>query len=246
MLKRLTLPPTERVLVVSPINRYKISGPGRVWLKPRQRVAAKIYVGPRGQSLVFERVRTAENIPVKIKVQLLAQVDPALCSNDMLPKLPGLNGGGWDNVISWQTEYVLRLLVAQQPWQRLSQETVQKRLERQLTETLADRLTMVGLRIINAAFVSIELPGDLQDSIVAAQQDLIRAELYREIFGNNLAQAMPQIAQWELLNAIRTNKPNIWLNGSAPGSEANGKAMLSLGSGDDPPASRYQMGLPLQ
>ncbi len=246
MLRQLKLPPNERALIVSPVNRYRLCGPGRVWLRLRQEIAARIDVGPRGRPLVYEQVRTAENIPVKIKVQLLTRVDPALLTGELLPKVPALNGGGWDGVTLWQTEYVLRLLVAQQPWQRLNQEAVQQRLERQLKETLADRLVWVGLRVVNTALVSIELPDELQQAIVAAEQDLVQAKLYRQIFGGNLAQLLPLITQWELLNSIRKNRPNIWLNGPAPGGGGNGKAALSLVPGDEPSASRYQMGLPLQ
>lgn len=253
MLRQLKLPPNDRVLIVSPVNRYKIKGPGRVWLTPRQKVATRLYVGPWGHSLVYEQVRTTENIPLKIKVQLLVQVEPTLFNDDLLPKLPPLNSGGWDGVIRWQTEYVLRQLVAQQSWQRLNQENVQKRVERQLKEALADRLTFVGLRVVNTAFVHIDLPHDLQQSIVAAEQEFIEAtgrakllEVYRKIFGDNLAQVMPLIVQWELLNSIHQNQPNILLNAPALGNGGNGKAMLSLMPGDEPPASRYQLGLPLQ
>jgi hypothetical protein len=250
MLRKLKLPPNDRVLIVSPVNRYKISGPGRVWLTLRQKVATRLYVGPWGHSLVYEQVRTAENIPLKIKVQLLAQVDPTLFKDDLLPKLPALNSGGWDGVIRWQTEYVLRQMVAQQSWQRLNQENVQKRVERQLKEALADRLAFVGLRAVNAAFVSIELPQDLQQAIVEAEREFIEAtgrakllEVYRKIFGENLSQVMPLVVQWELLNSIHQNQANIWLNASPLG---NGKAALTLTAGDESPASRYQMGLPLQ
>lgn len=253
MLKQLKLPPNDRVLIVSPINRYKISGPGRIWLTLRQKVATRLYVGPWGHSLVYEQVRTAENIPLKIKVQLLVQIDPTLFSDDLLPKLPPLNDGGWAGVIRWQTEYVLRQIVAQQSWQRLNQENVQQRVERQLKEVLAGRLTFVGLRVVNAAFVSIDLPHDLQQAIVETEQEFIEAtgrakllEVYRKIFGDSLPQVMPLIVQWELLNSIHQNQPNIWLNAPALGNSSNGKAVLSLMPDDESTASRYQMGLPLQ
>jgi SPFH domain / Band 7 family len=247
MLRQLKLSPNERVLTVSPINRYKICGPGRVWLSLRQRVVAKIFVGPRGQSLLFEQVRTVEDVPLKIKAQVLVRVDPELFTADTLPKLPGLNDGGWEGVVRWQTEYVLRLIVAQQPWQRLNEETVQQRVERQLTQTLADRLVFVGLRVMSVALVNIELPADLQQTLVDAEQVSIEAsgrarvlEQYRQIFGENLARVMPYIVQWELLNTIHKNEPNILLNAS---NLANSDMPLAFRAGN---GSRYQIELPLQ
>ena len=256
MLRQLKLSPNERVLAVSPVNRYKIYGPGRIWLSPRQRVAARLYVGPRGQTLIFDQVRTAEDMPLKIKVQVLVQADPELFTDQLLPKLAALNDKGWDSIIRWQTEYVLRLLIAQQPWQQLNQEAIQQRVERHLVQTLADRLVFVGLRVMNISLVQVELPADLQQSIVEAEQDYIEAagrarilEQYKQVFGDTLTQVMPLIVQWELLNSIHKNQPNILLSVPNLGngdSDDNDKQLLSLRPDAEPPASKYQIQLPLQ
>ncbi len=255
MLRQLKLSPYERVLTIKPINRYKISGPGRVWLSLRQRVVTRLSVGPRGQTLIFEQVRTVENMPLKIKAQVLVRADPELFTNDLLPKLPALNDGGWDGIIHWQTEYVLRLLIAQQSWQRLNEKVTQQRLERQLTQTLAGQLTFVGLCVMNISLINVELPTNLQQTIVEAEQDYIEAtgrakvlEQYKQIFGDNLTQAMPVIVQWELLNSVHKNQPNILLSAQnlGQGGNGNGKQLLSLRPGGEPPASKYQIQLPLQ
>ena len=201
--------PNERLLIESPVNQYKLAGPGRVWLSPRQRVLARIYVGPKGQTFKFENVRTAEEVAVDIQVQVIYKADPELFSQDLLSRIPPLNEGGWQGALNWQAEYVLRMLVAHQPWRELGKEQAKTRLERQFTQTLADRLKMIGLNVFAVYMIKVELPLNLQKTLVQAERDTIeaqgRAEVlkqYFEIFGDNLAQAMPYIIQWEMMNTI--------------------------------------------
>ena len=254
MFKKVKLTPNERALIVSPINRYKIAGPGRVRLKPRQRLLTTLYVGPKGQQLHFEDVRTAENIPLKITVQMLFQADLNLFTKDLLPKLQALSGGGWNNIVNWQTEYVLRKLIGNYTWQDLNQEEVQKRLERQLAQTLADRVKMVGLKINGACFVKIQLPTNLQHTLVKAEENQIETRVratilkdYFEIFGDNLAQAMPQIIQWELLNTLQKTNPQVLLSaaGLTTDRPLPASALAMQRQGDGTP-KMYQIQLPLQ
>ncbi len=255
MFKRLKLDPNQRALIESPINRYKIAGPGRVWLKPRQRLVATLYVGPKGQQLHYENVRTAENIPLKITVQMLYQANLNQFTKDLLPKLQVLAGGGWENILHWQTEYVLRKLITNYTWQDLGYKEVQERIERQLAQTLADRVKMVGLKINGACLVRAELPDNLQNTLVKAQENQIetrgRANIlkdYFEIFGDNLAQAMPQIIQWELLNTLQKTNPQVLL--SAAGLTADRPlptpALAVPQNGDGTTPRMYQIQLPLQ
>jgi hypothetical protein len=96
-------------------------------------------------------------------------------------------------------------------------------LERQLTQTLADYLKVIGLNITSVCLIKTELPDNLQRTIVQAERDGLeprgRASVLKEyfdIFGNNLAQAMPYIVQWELLNALHKNgQPQVLLTSSA-------------------------------
>lgn len=216
MIRWTKLNPNERALVESPVNRYKIAGPGRVVLTPRQRIIARLYVGPRANTLEFDQVRTAEEIALGVKVQVIYRVDPELFTDDLLSKLAGLNEGGWQGIIHWQTEYVLRMLVGQYPWRELSKEQTKKRLERQFTQTLAARLKIVGLNVIAVCLIKTTLPANLQTTLIRAEQDSIEAggralvlKNYLEIFGDNLPQAMPYIIQWELMNTIHKNNPQI-------------------------------------
>ena len=153
MFRKVKLTPNERALTVSPINRYRVVGPGKVWLKPRQRHLITLYVGPKGQQINYENVRTAENILLKITVQMLYQADENQFTKDLLPKLQFLGDGGWENILLWQTEYVLRKLVANYTWQELGYKDVQERIERQLAQTLADRVKMVGLKVNGACLL---------------------------------------------------------------------------------------------
>ena len=254
MFRKVRLTPNERALIESPINRYKIAGPGRVWLIPRQRLLTTLYVGPKGQQLHYENVRTAENIPLKITVQLLSQADLNLFTKNLLPKLQALNGGGWDNILHWQTEYVLRMLVTHYTWQDLSHEEVQKRLERQLTQTLADRVKIVGLKINGACLLKTELPVNLQQALVKTQENQIETQgratilkKYFEIFGDNLTQAMPQIIQWELLNTLQKTNPQVLLSTAGLTTEGTlPRPALSLPQQGDGTPKMYQVQLPLQ
>ena len=87
--------PNERVLIESPINRYKLAGPGRVWLSPRQRILARVYIGPNGSTFKFENVRTVEEVAVDIQVKVIYKADPELFSQELLSRIPPLNEGGW-------------------------------------------------------------------------------------------------------------------------------------------------------
>lgn len=212
MIRWTKLNPNERLLIESPVNRYRIAGPGRVWLTPIQRVLAKFYVGPKSHSFQYREVRSVEDVAVNITAQVIYRAAPELFSHSLLSRIPGLNDGGWQGILHWQTEYVLRLLIAQHSWRDLSREQVQKRVERQLTQTLADRLKMVGLEIVAVCLVKTELPANLQKTLIQAERDNIEAQgratvlkNYVEVFGDNLPQAMPYIMQWELMNTIHKN-----------------------------------------
>lgn len=209
-MKLLKLNPNERIVVESGINHYRLAGPGLVWLKPWQRVVTRLNTGPQSRALRYQAVRTAEEIPVDITVQLLYRVDPALCDNrDLLPKLGFLNDGGWRNLLEWRTEAILRQLVAAHNWKELNRQPVRQRLERYLCGTLGSILTGLGLNIVAVCLVKIELPISLQKTAVQAANDNIEAEgrarvlkTYIDIFNPELSQTMAQIVQWELLNML--------------------------------------------
>jgi hypothetical protein len=203
------LNPDERLLVVNGATHYKLVGPGLVVLAPWQKALTKLYIGPQGQPCEFREVRTAENIPVDVTAQVIYQVDPDLFSNDLLPKIPGLNEGGWKSILKWRVEHILRQMLASYSWRKLSQPEIQSRLERQLTQTLTACLKIIGLKIMSVCLVKIGLPGNLQNTILRAERDGIEPrgralvlKQYFDIFGHDIAQAMPYIIQWELLNVM--------------------------------------------
>ncbi|MCB0195705.1 MAG: hypothetical protein KDJ65_27385 [Anaerolineae bacterium] len=225
MIRWKKLNPNERLLLESPVNRYRITGPGWVYLTPRQRALATLYIGPQARSLTLEHVRTAENVPLKLAMKIIYKVDTELLTADLLPKIPGLNDGGWSGSVDWHSEYVMRQLMAQRPWQEVNHDEVQKRLERLFTQTLNDRLKGLGLQVIAGCVVRAELPESLQRTLIQGEEDRVEAgsrakvlQSYIEIFGQNLPQAMPFIVQWEMLNTIHKNNPHILLtpNGSLP------------------------------
>ncbi len=209
MLQLERLNPNQRLVIESPVNKYKVAGPGRVALHFRQRIIARLEVGPKAKSFQIKEIRTSEDVVLNATVQVLYKVDPTLFSADLLPRVAGLNEGGWRGALQWQAEYVLRLLTSQYSWKELNRDEIQKRLERQFTQTLAAHLKIIGLNIFSVCLVKTELPVDLQEAIIRAERDTIEAQgrakvlsSYFEIFGNSLAKAMPYIIQWELMNTI--------------------------------------------
>lgn len=240
-MRLIKLTPDERVLVESPINRYAVLGPGRVWIKPRQRIISHLHIGPRSELMVIERVRTVEHMPLSFKIQLLYRPEPDLFNDDLLVKLPNLHSGGWSGALRWHTEYVTRLLVAPLSWEVINQEQRQKRLERQLQLALSDRLSRIGLRIISLAVINIGLPSKLQKALVEVESRAKILEKYRTIFGDNLIRAMPYIIQWELLSTVHKNHPHILLNASGQSYDEWPVALLP-GSKHD---TLYQAQLPV-
>ena len=240
------LTPSERLLVESGINHYKVVGPGLIWLGPWQRARARLFIGPQGQTVRLNQVRTREEIPVNVTVQVLYRINPDLFSQELLPRLPILNQGGWQGILQWRTESVLRPLLAGYPWQRLNGEEVQQRLERQLTCTLADRLQKIALDIMSVSLVKIELDEDVQRTIIRAERDVIEArgrvmvlKEYFETFGHNLPQVMPHIIQWELLNLLHKNgQPQLLL-------AMSGLSAQSSAPEAELPPPVYQIKLPL-
>ncbi len=206
------LSPNERLLVESGINHFRVVGPGLVWLAPWQRARARLFIGPQGQSIRLNEVRTREDIPVNVTIQVLYRVNPDLFGEELLPKLPALNAGGWQGMLQWRTEAILRPLLAGYPWRGLNSEELQQRLEQQLGLTLADRLKKVGLDLLSVSLVKTELDPALQQTIIRAERDQIEARgralvlrEYLQTFGPNLPYAMPHIVQWELLNLLHKN-----------------------------------------
>ncbi len=249
MLQLERLNPNQRLVVESPVNRFKLMGPGRVVLNFRQRILARVYIGPKAQSIHIKAVRTAEGILMDATVQVIYRVDPALLSPELLPRVAGLNEKGWHGALHWQAEYVLRMLMIQYSWRDLPHEDIQKRLERQFTQTLADRLKRLGLNVLGVCLVKTELPIGLQKSLVQAERDKIEAQSragilqnYFEIFGNTLSNAMPYIIQWELMNTVHKNgDPKILFTAAGLTPE---KSILPLNDTTRSPA--FSMQLPLQ
>jgi hypothetical protein len=103
----------------------------------------------------------------------------------------------------------LRQMLSCYNWPKLNQPETQSRLERQLMQTLANCLKSIGLKIISVCLVKVELPGALQNTILRAERDAIEPQgrllvlkQYLDLFGPDIAQAMPYIVQWELLNVM--------------------------------------------
>lgn len=206
------LNPNERLLIESGVNHYQVVGPGWVWVKPWQKSLVQFYIGSQSQALTFDEVRTADNIPLNLTVQLLYRVDPALFSESLLPSLPFLHGGVWQKILSWRSEYVLRQMLLAYKWEELSQPGVQTRLERRLGQTVSEFVKVVGLRVLTVCLVKIELPSALQQTLVQVHQDSLeprgRAQVLQEyvkIFGADLPRVMPYIIQWELMNTLHKN-----------------------------------------
>lgn len=240
------LNPDERLVIESSTNHYKLVGPGRIWLKPWQKALTTLYVGPQGQTWQCDAVRTRENIPVNITAQILYQIDVQLLSHDLLVKTPQLNKGGWKNILTWRLEHVLRQLVADYSWRKLSQKNVQQRLERQWTQTVAEALQVVGLRLLAIYLIKTELPADLQETLIESERDGIEPrgralvlKKYFDIFGHDLARVMPYIVQWELLNTLRKGDNRQYLLTSSVLSPDG----QPLPAGSSQPV--YQMQLPL-
>lgn len=239
------LNPNERLLIEQGINHYKVVGPGRVWLAPWQRPVMQFTIRPQSQPLHFEEVRTLEHIPLNIKVRVNYQVDPTLFTPDFLPKIPGLQEQGWQNAMQWQTEYVLRQMVADYAWPDLGRQAIQERLERQLTLTLADGLQMIGLKVSGVYLVNIMLPIGLQNTLLRAEQDCIEAtgrakvlQQYFNIFGRQITQVMPHIVQWEYMNLLHKNgKSHLLLTHS-------NLSLAGSQSDDDPSQPTLQLQLP--
>lgn len=167
------LNPNERLLIESGMNHYRLIGPGRIWLKPWQKSVTRVNVGPQGQSLQLTEVRTVENIPVDVTIQVIYQIDPLLFSNDLLTKVSGLSEGGWQQTLRWRTEQVVRQMLANYSWRDLGKPTIQKQLERRLRQILADYLKIVGLNVKSACLIKTELPDNLQRTIIQTERDSI-------------------------------------------------------------------------
>jgi regulator of protease activity HflC (stomatin/prohibitin superfamily) len=241
------LNPNERLLIVNGANHYRLVGPGWVWLKPWQQALVKLDLGPQSQSLDIEEVRTLEHVPVDVTAQILYQIDPVLCSEELLPKLPQLSSGGWQGILRWRLEHILRQMLADYAWRDVGKSAIRQRLERQLTQTMAEYLKPLGLRISAVCLVKIGLPGQLQQTIIRAERDSIeprgRAAVlkgYFDIFGPDIARAMPYIVQWELVNTLHKNGKAQFLFSDS--------ALFPNGQPAGPGAKQpvYQMSLPMQ
>ena len=77
----------ERILVKRSINQYKLVGPGLVWIKPWEQILVKFRTDPQFYASHVSEVRTVDNIPVDIDVQVLYQVNLNLLKDDLLPRI---------------------------------------------------------------------------------------------------------------------------------------------------------------
>jgi len=242
------LTPTERLLIESGINHYKVIGPGLIWLFPWQRPRTKLYLGPNIGTVDCLEARVVDDLPLDVTIKVIYRVNPELFSDELLPRIPTLNEGGWRSIVQWRTEAVVRRLLARYSWRELKDQSIQEDLEQQLNTTLTERLKQVGLEVMAITLVKTQLDGSLQRTIIRSEQDGIEAggrakvlKQYFEIFGESFSQAMPYIIQWELLNTLhKKGNPQLLLGASS----------LSLGATTPPPdgessPSRYQLSLPI-
>ncbi len=246
MTKLMKLAPNERLLIESGINHYKVVGPGLIWLKPWQRSRAKLYIGPTAMTVECNQARAAGDILVNGTIKVIYRINPELFSEALLPRIPGLNDGGWRNIVQWRTEAVVYRLVARYRWRELKQPYLQEQLEEQIGEALGERLKGLGLDVLGITLIKTALNDKLQRTIIRAEQDKIEArgraavlKQYFEIFGDSLSGAMPHIIQWELLNTLHKNGNSHLLLGASN---------LSLGSSlpnVEPAPSLFQMRLPV-
>lgn len=238
------LNPNERLLVESGPGRYRLVGPGRVWLKPWQRALVRLYVGPQAQSIQLRTVPTSENMPLAVTLQVMYRFEPGLLTPALLPGLKELYEGGWSSNLVWRTELILRRLCGGCAWRELQQEGTLARLERRLTCTLGDQMKPLGLAVREVCLIKMELPAELQRTFIQVERDSLEArgwvlalQAYADLFDQDLSRVMPLIGQWELLNILRQKgQAQLILTGSAPGS--SGRPLEP-----DPPV--FQMHLPL-
>lgn len=240
------LNPNERLLVESGVNHYKLVGPRLVLLAPWQKVLATLYVGPQEYSFRRYEVRTGEDIPLNFDLRIVYRVEEEYLTPELLPQIPWLHDGMWQNILDWRIEEILRKLVGSFHWRDLNKESSQRQLERRLLRTAAGYLKVIGLCIMSVSLVKIELPAGLQQTILQAEQDSIepmgRAQAlreYAEMFEGDLVKAMPYIIQWELLRVLRENgQSNVILtNGALSLGEVPREATVSQ--------PLFQMQLPL-
>lgn len=224
------LDPNDRLLIEYRPNRYKVIGPGHVVIWPWHAVLARLYVGVRGHDFLLKAIRTVENVPLDIHIKTLYLIDPELFTDGLLPKVPILNEKGWVSVLEWRLEHISRSLIATYSWREISKQKVQEQLERLLTQTLAGYMANIGMKVSGVFLIKIELPTDLQNTILQTERDGIEPrgralvlKEYFEIFGTDLPQVMPYIVQWETLNVLHKNgKAQFLLTHSGLTSAPNG------------------------
>lgn len=77
-----------RILVEVGVNRYKLFGPGLVWLMPWQKILAEIHIAPQVQLLQVNEVQTTELVPVNVSLQVLYRITPENFSDDLARAMP--------------------------------------------------------------------------------------------------------------------------------------------------------------
>jgi regulator of protease activity HflC (stomatin/prohibitin superfamily) len=210
-MKLIKVRPNDRLLVEQGA-RHKVAGPGWVWVFPWQRVITTFSIDARSETFEFREVRTKEHLPVNLMVRVSYQVEPALFTPQLLPKIPALSSQGWSSTVQWQTEHLLRQALADFSWADLGRFGPQEQLEHQLAQTMSNRLAAMALKVFGFHLIKTELPGKLQQTLVQAEQDTIEAggrakvlKDYFSTFGGQLNEAMPHILQWEAMNLLHKN-----------------------------------------
>lgn len=193
-----------------------IEGPKKVRLMYWQKQQCEFSIAPKGASILAEDVMTSENIPLVISLFVLYKVDPALWeSKTPIWRLPKWNEGGWEGAVKRHAEKILRMSVTARSWRELNQKTVQEEIEAEIKEALNERMKSMVVSIVAVSIIKFELPPDMQESLVRAEQDVIESvgrvdamDEYLKIFTGN-AQAyrlIPYIIKWDLLNLLHKHR----------------------------------------
>ena len=140
---------------------------GRHLLYPTERI--EFYLEMKSK-LVTDRttaVVTSDGILIDVNWSGIYQVDPDLITEKRSQRLRGLPNS--EKAIRRNVDIALRKLVGDYALQDLFKPTTRERIERQLSQIVAERLKPVGIVLVGLNLQAIDLPGEVAEALNKAK-----------------------------------------------------------------------------
>lgn len=204
--------------------------PGTHLIKPLvEQPGASIPLDPGSVNGRCDSTQTIGGLPLSIQWTLSYTLDPFRISPDKRPKLARSLPTKSASIATKHVNNILRHIISEYTIDQLIEPGIQKRLERQVRQQVAERLSNAGFEISRVMIGAIEMPQEVRATLAAAHQRKLEAEneahtleKLQQVVSRFSDADMQRLIELERIHALGQNGVTLmmpqgeWVNGKRP------------------------------